>query len=56
MLQQLARERGRAVVVVTHDARILPFAHRVVRMEDGMFCQNGLNEHEPLSLPPGMNA
>ena len=35
MLQQLARGRGRTVVIVTHDPRILTFADRVLQMEDG---------------------
>jgi putative ABC transport system ATP-binding protein len=35
MLRRLAREEGRAVVIVTHDNRILPFADRVVHIEDG---------------------
>ncbi|MFV0422339.1 ABC transporter ATP-binding protein [Oleidesulfovibrio sp.] len=35
LLQALAREHGRAVVIVTHDNRITRFADRVVRIEDG---------------------
>jgi putative ABC transport system ATP-binding protein len=35
LLRTLARERGTAVLVVTHDHRILDIAHRIVRMEDG---------------------
>ena len=35
VLQQLAHERGRAVVIVTHDNRMLGYADRTVRMEDG---------------------
>jgi putative ABC transport system ATP-binding protein len=35
LLCGLARERGRAVVVVTHDARLERFADRVVRVDDG---------------------
>jgi putative ABC transport system ATP-binding protein len=35
LLQALAREHGRAVVIVTHDNRITGFADRVVRIEDG---------------------
>lgn len=35
MLRRLAREKGRAVVIVTHDNRILEFADRIVRIEDG---------------------
>jgi len=35
LLQSLAREQGRAVVVVTHDHRLERYADRVVRVEDG---------------------
>jgi putative ABC transport system ATP-binding protein len=35
VLAGIAKDRARAVFVVTHDPRILPFAHRVVRIEDG---------------------
>lgn len=34
-LRALAHERGRAVVIVTHDDRTLEYADRVVRIEDG---------------------
>jgi putative ABC transport system ATP-binding protein len=35
LLQDLAHQRGRTVVLVTHDSRIVEFADRVVRIEDG---------------------
>ena len=35
VLAGIARDPSRAVFVVTHDPRILPFAHRIVRIEDG---------------------
>jgi putative ABC transport system ATP-binding protein len=35
LLQRLARDEGRAVVVVTHDHRLEAYADRVVRVEDG---------------------
>jgi len=35
LMQRLAREEGRAVVMVTHDPRVLPYADRIIRMEDG---------------------
>lgn len=35
LLQSLAREQGCAVLMVTHDPRILDIADRLVRMEDG---------------------
>jgi putative ABC transport system ATP-binding protein len=35
LLQRLAREHGRAVVLVTHDPRILSFGDRIIQLEDG---------------------
>jgi putative ABC transport system ATP-binding protein len=35
LLAQIAEDPARGVLVVTHDPRILPFASRVVRIEDG---------------------
>ena len=35
VLARIARDRSRGVLVVTHDPRILPFADRIVRIEDG---------------------
>jgi putative ABC transport system ATP-binding protein len=36
ILHGLAKQRGRAVVVVTHDSRILPFADRRIEISDGL--------------------
>jgi putative ABC transport system ATP-binding protein len=35
LLAEIARERRHAVLIVTHDPRLLPFADRVVHIEDG---------------------
>jgi putative ABC transport system ATP-binding protein len=35
ILSGIAKDPSRAVLVVTHDPRILPFADRIVRIEDG---------------------
>jgi len=35
LLQRLARLHGRAVVMVTHDPRVLPFGDRIIHLEDG---------------------
>jgi putative ABC transport system ATP-binding protein len=35
ILAEIAREQGHAVLIVTHDPRLLPFADRVVHIEDG---------------------
>jgi len=36
ILAGIAKDSSRAVLVVSHDPRILPFADRVVRIEDGL--------------------
>jgi putative ABC transport system ATP-binding protein len=35
VLAQIAKDQARAVLVVTHDPRILPFANRIIQIEDG---------------------
>lgn len=35
LLRELAHERGRAIVIVTHDSRALAYADRIVHIEDG---------------------
>jgi len=35
LLKAMAREQGCAILMVTHDSRVLDVADRVVRMEDG---------------------
>ncbi len=41
VLAEIARHPGRGVLVVTHDPRILPFAKRIVRIEDGRIVGKG---------------
>ena len=36
ILAGIAKEQGRGVLIVTHDPRLLPFADRVVHIEDGL--------------------
>lgn len=43
LLTSLARERDRAVVVVTHDSRVLHYADRIVHVQDGQIEAH----HEP---------
>jgi putative ABC transport system ATP-binding protein len=35
ILAAIARDSGRSVLVVTHDPRLMPFANRIVTIEDG---------------------
>jgi len=48
MMSDLAHKRGRAVVIVTHDSRVVDFADRIVRIEDGTIAQSA----EIRSVPP----
>ena len=36
LLSEIARDKSRAVLAVTHDPRTVPFANRVLRIEDGL--------------------
>jgi putative ABC transport system ATP-binding protein len=38
LMQRLAKEQHRTIVLVTHDNRILDIADRIVHMEDGRLC------------------
>jgi putative ABC transport system ATP-binding protein len=56
MLSELAHTRRRAVVVVTHDSRVLDFADRIIRIEDGVVASPDLPERMPPAgiLPNGL--
>jgi putative ABC transport system ATP-binding protein len=43
MLRELAHKHDRAVVIVTHDPRMLELADRIVRIEDGMIVEAALS-------------
>lgn len=42
LLRELAHERGRAVVIVTHDDRVLDVADRIEHIEDGKISDKAL--------------
>jgi putative ABC transport system ATP-binding protein len=42
ILAEIAKEQGHAVLIVTHDPRLLPFADRVVHIEDGRIVREEL--------------
>lgn len=42
LMQTLARQQGTAVLLVTHDNRILDIADRIIRMEDGQLLNKVL--------------
>ena len=50
MMSELAHKRERAVVIVTHDSRVLHFADRIVRIEDGTIASNREAEMAPAGL------
>jgi putative ABC transport system ATP-binding protein len=47
LLSRAAGEKGMAVLVVSHDPRIQPFAHRVLCMEDGRLNQEAHDRLQP---------
>ena len=50
MMTELAHKRGRAVVIVTHDSRVVNYADRIVRIEDGAIAGNTEAETVPPEL------
>jgi putative ABC transport system ATP-binding protein len=49
LLHQAARERGAAIVVVTHDPRLEAHADRIIHMEDGKILSDRMVAERPLS-------
>jgi putative ABC transport system ATP-binding protein len=49
ILADSAHDRKQAVLVVTHDPRIVPFADRIIHIEDGLLVEQA--EVEPARLP-----
>ncbi len=54
MMSELAHKHGRAVVIVTHDARVLSFADRIAKIEDGAIAGADSPPLEP--VPAGIIA
>jgi len=50
-MRDLAHTHGRAVVVVTHDSRMLEFGDRIVPMEDGRIVERAVGSALPNLLP-----
>ncbi len=44
LMQQLAREQGSTILLVTHDNRILDIADRIIHLEDGKLVNNSLKK------------
>jgi putative ABC transport system ATP-binding protein len=49
-MSDLAHKRNRAVVIVTHDSRVLNFADRIVKIEDGAIATGTEAEMTPPEL------
>jgi ABC-type lipoprotein export system ATPase subunit len=45
VLAEITKNTSRGVLVVTHDPRILPFASRIIRIEDGLIVPGERSEH-----------
>ena len=56
MMSELAHKRGRAVVIVTHDSRVLSFADRIVKIEDGAIAGPDVDPVPSGLLVQGMTA
>ena len=52
MMTHLAHEKDRAVVMVTHDSRVLEFADRIVSIEDGLVAGGDTSEKKH-AVPAG---
>jgi ABC-type lipoprotein export system ATPase subunit len=51
MFQQLNREEGITIVIVTHDAGVASYAKRAIRMRDGLIEEGAFNLEPPFALP-----
>ncbi|OAE98614.1 ABC transporter ATP-binding protein [Bradyrhizobium centrolobii] len=51
ILADTAHQRERAVLVVTHDPRVIPFADRIVEIEDGLLVGTESGGPERLHFP-----
>jgi len=54
LLQELAHEKSRAVVVVTHDNRIFDYADRIVKIEDGRISNDETANKTEVSPPQNL--
>ena len=54
LLAEIAKDKSRAVLAVTHDYRTLPFADRILRIEDGLIVDDERPERAPsvIVAPP----
>jgi putative ABC transport system ATP-binding protein len=51
IMQRLAKEQGTAILLVTHDNRILDIADHIVEMEDGLLTRDAQNVVSQITIP-----
>jgi putative ABC transport system ATP-binding protein len=54
ILAQIAKDPARGVLVVTHDPRVLPFADRIIHIEDGRIFSEDHGSQRECSLSPAL--
>lgn len=45
LLQDMCRQKGMTVIVITHNTALTPMADRVIKIKNGRVASMGLNEH-----------
>jgi putative ABC transport system ATP-binding protein len=50
LLRSLAADDGRAVVIVTHDSRTVPYGDRIIRIDDGKVIQDATQVLEEIAV------
>jgi putative ABC transport system ATP-binding protein len=55
IMRRLAKEKGSAILLVTHDNRILDVADRLINMEDGYLSSYDNVDHAPLAQTAGIS-
>jgi putative ABC transport system ATP-binding protein len=51
IMQRLNEQTGTAFIFATHDPRVMAYARRVVKMQDGQVIDNGVRTNAPLLQP-----
>ena len=49
LLQDMCRERGMTVIIITHNSALAPMADRLIRIKNGKVSKMEVNEH-PVSI------
>jgi putative ABC transport system ATP-binding protein len=52
ILKRIALEEKRIVVVVSHDARVFPYADRLIKLENGMLVSDTRERYDGKREPP----